>query len=280
VTISGRTDVVGIIGDPVSHSRSPAIHNAAFAALGLDMVYVPLPVCAVDLAAAVQGLKALGMRGANVTVPHKGGVVPLVDWLDKDARLADAVNTIVVDDGLLNGYNTDVAGVRDAVLDAAGASLRGSAALILGAGGAARAAAIALARLGMEITIVNRTDARARRLQELLAAGVPGARCRRLAPDAVSPADIARHRLLVNASSLGMEGASKVPQWMADNVTAEQIVFDLVYTDTETDLIVRARDRGAEVIGGLSMLVRQAAAAFELWTGHPAPLKVLQDAAT
>jgi shikimate dehydrogenase len=279
VTISGRTEVVGIIGDPVSHSRSPAIHNAAFAALGLDMVYVPLRVSAADLPAAAAGLRALGMRGANVTIPHKGGMVPLVDHLDADARVADAVNTIVVTDGVLRGYNTDIAGVRDAVQHAAaGEPLGGAAALILGAGGAARAAAVALARLGMEITIVNRTEARARHLEELLAAGVPGARCRRLAPADVSPADVARHKLLVNASSLGMTGVGKVPPWMADNVTAEQIVFDLVYTETETDLIVRARERGARAIDGLEMLVRQAAVSFELWTGRQAPLKVMQDA--
>jgi shikimate dehydrogenase len=278
--ISGTTSVVGIIGDPVSHSRSPAIHNAAFRALDLDMVYVPLPVRAEGLSAAVQGLRALGMRGANVTIPHKGAVTPLVDWLDADARLADAVNTIVVDGGVLRGYNTDIVGVREAVLEAAGDDLAGSAALVLGAGGAARAAAVALARLGMEITIVNRTAAHAERLEQILLAAVPGVCCRRVGPDAVSPADVARHRLIVNATSLGMGGMSKVPPWMADTVIAEQIVFDLVYTETETDLIVRARDRGAIVIDGREMLVRQAAVAFELWTGRPAPLKVMQDAAT
>jgi shikimate dehydrogenase len=279
VTISGRTSVIGIIGDPVSHSRSPALHNAAFRALGLDMVYVPLPVRKDELGAAVQGVRALGLRGANVTIPYKGDVVSLVDWVDADARLADAVNTIVVDAGALRGYNTDISGVRDAVLDAAGGTLSGSAALILGAGGAARAAAVALARMGMELTIVNRTAERADHLVKLLAA-VPGSSCRRASPDGVSPADFAAHRLVVNATSLGMEGAGKVPPWMADNVTAEQIVFDLVYTETETDLTVRARERGAIVIDGLEMLVRQAAVAFELWTGRQAPQKVMQDAAT
>ena len=272
--------MLGIIGDPVSHSRSPAIHNAAFRALGLDMVYVPLPVRAGDLGAAVQGLRALGMRGASVTVPHKGGVVPLVDWLDADARTAEAVNTIVLDGGQLRGYNTDITGVRDAVLDAAAEPLEGSSALVFGAGGAARAVAVALARLGMDLTIVNRTAARAARLAELVAMAAPDARCRRLAPDAVTPADMAAQRLIVNATSLGMDGASKVPPWMADNVSAGQIVFDLVYTETETDLIVRALERDAIVIDGLAMLVRQAAVAFELWTGRPAPLKVMQDAVT
>jgi len=270
--------VLGIIGDPVSYSRSPAIHNAAFRALGLDLVYVPLPVSAGDLGVAVQGLRALGMRGASVTVPHKGAVVPLVDWLDTDARMAEAVNTIVFDGGQLRGYNTDITGVRDAVLNAAAEPLEGSTALVFGAGGAERAAAVALARLGMDLTIVNRTATRATRIAELVAIAVPDVRCRQLAPDAVTPADMAAHRLIVNATSLGMVGESKVPPWMADNVSAGQIVFDLVYAETETDLIVRARGRGAAVIDGLEMLVRQAAVAFELWTGRPAPLKVMQDA--
>jgi shikimate dehydrogenase len=272
--------VLGIIGDPVSHSRSPAIHNAAFKALGLDMVYVPLPVSAGDLGAAVQGLRALGMRGASVTVPHKGAVLPLVDWLDADARTAEAVNTIVLDGEQLRGYNTDITGVRDAVLNATGEPLVGSAALVFGAGGAARAAVVALARLGMDLTIVNRTATRAARLEELVAIAVPDVRCRRLALDAVTPADMAAHRLIVNATSLGMGGESQVPPWLADNVSAGQIVFDLVYAETETDLIVRARERGAAVIDGLEMLVRQAAVAFELWTGRAAPLKVMQDAVT
>ena len=278
MTISGRTGVLGIIGDPVSHSRSPAIHNAAFRALGLDLVYVPLPVSAGDLGAAVQGLRALGMRGASVTVPHKGAVVPLVDWLDADARTAEAVNTIVLDGRQLRGYNTDITGVRDAVLNAASGPLQGSAALVFGAGGAARAAAVALARLGMDLTIVNRTATRAARLAELVAIAAPDVRCRQLAPETVTPADMAAQRLIVNATSLGMGGESKVPPWMADNVSAGQIVFDLVYTATETDLIVRARGHGAAVIDGLEMLVRQAAVAFELWTGRAAPLKVMQDA--
>jgi len=279
-TISGKTTVVGIIGDPVTHSRSPAIHNAAFAALALDMAYVPLPVRAPGLGAAVEGLRALGFRGANITIPYKGSVVSLLDWVDADARLAEAVNTIVVDDDVLRGYNTDIDGVRESVLDAAGDTLAGRAALVFGAGGAARAAALALARLGMEITLVNRTAARAERLAALLEAAVPGTHCRRVPLDAVSPTDVAGHRMLVNATSLGMGGTSKVPDWMADNVSAEQIVLDLVYTETETDLVVRARESRAIVIDGLQMLVRQAAVAFELWTGRRAPLKVMQDAVT
>ena len=153
--VSGSTHVIGIIGDPVSHSLSPRLQNAAFAKLGLDYVYVPLPVRAAEVGAAVKGLAALGFRGANVTIPHKGAVIPYLDELSEDARLAQAVNTIVVDDGHLRGYNTDVEGVRSALVAVAGDSLSGDPALILGAGGAARAAALALARLGCPLVIVE-----------------------------------------------------------------------------------------------------------------------------
>ncbi len=262
----------------MSHSLSPRLHNAAFEALGLDYVYVPLPVRAPDVGAAVRGLSALGFRGANVTIPHKGAVIPYVDGVSDDARLAEAVNTIVVDDGGLRGHNTDVEGVRGALAAVAGDSLRGEAALVFGAGGAARAAALALSRLGCPLTIVNRTPAAAERLAALIAAGVPGARCAWLPLSDLTEHDVHRQRVVVNATSLGMAGEGKVPDLLADNVTAGQVVFDAVYAAAPTDFLVAARCRGATVIDGLEMLVRQAAEAFSLWTGVPAPLEVMRDA--
>ena len=177
IRISGTTELVGIIGDPVRHSLSPAIHNAAFAALGLDMAYVPLRVAADQVGAAVLGLRALGFRGANVTVPHKAAVVPFLDSLEGDAALIGAVNTIVAHGAALRGHNTDVEGVRRALHEACGDGLRGHKALLLGAGGAARAAALALARLEMRLTIVNRSPEAAERLAALVATAVPGAAC-------------------------------------------------------------------------------------------------------
>ena len=262
----------------MAHSLSPAIHNAAFEALGLDMVYVPLPVRAEDVGAAVRGLAALGFRGANVTIPHKGAVLPYLDRVDGDAALAEAVNTIVVDGSELFGYNTDVVGVGAALVDACGDSLRGAPGLLLGAGGAARAAALALARLGVDLTVVNRTAAAAERLTALMSAAVPGCSCRWLPLDELTAAHVAAQRLLVNATSLGMDGDGKVPAPLTDTVTAEQVVVDVVYTHGDTDLLTQARARGATVIGGLEVLVRQAAAAFELWTGRSAPLDVMRDA--
>lgn len=275
--ITGSTTLVGIIGDPVGHSLSPALHNAAFTALGLDMAYVPLPVKAADIGAAVQGLRALGFRGASVTIPHKGAVVPHLAWLDEDARLAEAVNTIVVEERGLHGYNTDVEGVTGPLVAVCGHSLRGAPGLILGAGGAARAAALALARLGLDLTVANRTTAAAERLAALTAAAVPGASCRWLPLSELTERVVKSQRLLLNATSLGMAGGGKVPAVFADNVTAGQVVFDVVYTLGETELLAAARARGATVIDGLGMLVAQAAAAFELWTGRLAPLDVMRD---
>lgn len=278
ITVTGTTQVIGVIGDPVSHSLSPRIHNAAFAALGLDAVYVPLPVRGADVGAAVKGLAALGLRGASVTIPHKGAVLPHLHSLSDDARLVAAVNTIVVDDGRLRGYNTDVEGFRGALVEVAGETLRGEPALILGAGGAARAAALALARLGVRLTIVNRTAAAAERLVALIAVAVPDAVCDWRPLPALTAAEVAAQRVVVNATSLGMVGQSKVPALLADTVTAGQVVFDVVYATAPTDLLAAAQARGATVVDGLEMLVRQAAEAFGLWTGEPAPLDEMRDA--
>lgn len=278
--INGSTLLIGIIGHPLGHSLSPAMHNAAFEALGLDMAYVPLPVDPGAIAPAVRGLAALGFRGANVTVPHKGAVVPFMSWLSDDARLVEAVNTIVVaENGALHGYNTDVEGARLALLQAVdGEGLAAEEALLLGAGGAARAVALALARLGMRLTIVNRTDEAGRRLVELIRAAAPTAACRHLLFSELSPAVVASQRLVVNATTLGMSGAGKVPAPLVDTVTAGQIVFDVVYRDGGTDLLAAARERGATAVDGVAMLVGQAAAAFELWTGRTAPIEVMRAA--
>ena len=200
-----------------------------------------LPVRAAGVGAAVKGLAALGFRGANVTIPHKGAVIPFLDDLSADAHLAEAVNTIVVDEGALRGHNTDVEGVRGALLDVTGDSLDGEAALILGAGGAARAAALALARLGCRLTIVNRTPSAAQHLTALITAGVPGATCGWRPLSDLTVEDVSRQRVVVNATSLGMAGEGKVPAVLADKVTAGQVVFDAVYASEPTDFLVAAQ---------------------------------------
>ena len=267
----------------MEHSLSPALHHAAFAALGLDYAYVPLPVAPDHVGDAVRGLRALGFRGANVTIPHKGAVLRHLDWLERDAALAEAVNTIVVeDDGTLRGYDTDIAGFARALEEVVGGAEGGAPplppgtpALILGAGGAARAAALVLARLGASLTVVNRTRERAARLADLIGSGVPGSTVAVRTPDDLRDALVTAQRVIVNATSLGMAGAGKVPRGLADNVIAGQVVVDFVYTSGLTDLLAQAQAQGATIVDGLSVLVWQAAAAFELWTGVQAPVEAM-----
>jgi shikimate dehydrogenase len=279
-TIAGTTVLTGIIGWPVTHSLSPAMHNAAFAALGLDMAYVPLPVVADDLEAAVRGLRSLGFRGANVTMPHKAAVVPYLDRVSDDARLIAAVNTIVVDDGVLAGYNTDVGGFVAALREAVGEPLAGASALVLGAGGAARAAVLGLLRVGVSrCTVVNRTMSRAEELVRLLQPADEAARFELVALDALTAAQVRGADIVVNATALGMADSLKVPSVLVDNIQRDHIVYDVVYGRRPTMPLERARATGARAIDGLTMLVWQAALSFELWTGRAAPLEVMRSAA-
>jgi shikimate dehydrogenase len=279
-TIAGTTVLTGIIGWPVTHSLSPAMHNAAFAALGLDMAYVPLPVVADDLEAAVRGLRSLGFRGANVTMPHKAAVVPYLDRVSDDARLIAAVNTIVVDDGVLAGYNTDVGGFVAALREAVGEPLAGASALVLGAGGAARAAVLGLLRVGVSrCTVVNRTMSRAEELVRLLQPADEAARFELVALDALTAAQVRGADIVVNATALGMADSLKVPSVLVDNIQRDHIVYDVVYGQRPTMPLERARATGARAIDGLTMLVWQAALSFELWTGRAAPLEVMRSAA-
>jgi shikimate dehydrogenase len=279
-TIAGSTVLTGIIGWPVAHSLSPAMHNAAFAALGLDMVYVPLPVASRHLEAAVSGLRGLGFRGANVTMPHKAAVLPFLDHVSDDARLIEAVNTIVVADDALHGFNTDVGGFVAALRDVVTEPLDGASALVLGAGGAARAAVLGLLRLGVRrLTVVNRSPSRGEELARLLGAVDDQARFQVVALDALAAAQVREADILVNASPLGMSEALKVPEVLVDTIRRDHIVFDVVYGQRPTVPLERARAIGARAIDGLGMLAWQAALSFELWTGRGAPLEVMRNAA-
>jgi shikimate dehydrogenase len=272
--IGGATHVTGIVGWPVEHSLSPTIHNAAFAAAGLDWAYVPLPVPPEGLSEALTGLAALGFRGVNVTMPHKTETADLLEELSEDAQLLRAVNTIVVRGGALEGHNTDAPGFgrflrRDAGFDPAGAE-----ALIYGAGGAARACALALARAGVErITVAARDVARAAPLASIVeSVGVPLA--------VVRPADVEDSvaDLVVNATPVGAPGAEPAHPALP-RLGPGVLVVDLLYDPPTTDLQRRAREAGATAVGGLGHLLEQAALSFELWTGAPAPLDVMSAAA-
>jgi shikimate dehydrogenase len=269
--VGGSTRTVGIMGWPVSHSLSPAIHNAAFAALGLDWVYVPLPVHPLQLLAALAGLGALRFAGANVTMPHKAAVADLIEDLSEDARRLHAVNTIVLDGDRLQGENTDAPGFERFLRMDAGVDPSGRSALIFGAGGAGRACALALARGGASsITVAAREPARVADV----AAAIEG-----IGTDvhAVSfDAAVNVHAdLIVNATPLGVRQESlPLPP-----VGPGTLVVDLLYHPAVTPLQVQARAEGAVAFGGIGLLLHQAALSFELWTGQPPPLEVMSAAA-
>jgi shikimate dehydrogenase len=264
--LTGATRLVGLVGNPVSGSLSPRMQNAAFAARGLDWAYVPLPVDAAELEAAMAGLGALGFAGANVTVPHKTAAVAYCDELDDFAERSGSVNTIVVRDGRLAGSSTDGLAVTEAV-DASGAAV-----LLLGAGGAAQAVATALLDAGAASLVVaaRRPDA----------AAALAARLRALFPEREITADEtwpppAAADLVVNATPVS--DRTLVP------LDAHRRVVDLAYRpDGEpTAFVAAAREAGCEaVVDGLELLVRQGAASFERWTGVPAPLDVMRAALT
>jgi shikimate dehydrogenase len=262
--LNGSTRLVGVIGNPVSHSLSPAMQNAAFAALGLDWAYVPLPVDAERVGDAVRGLVALGFAGANVTIPHKAAVLAHCDEVDEVARKAASVNTLVVSDARVHGSSTDGLAVTGAV-EPAGADV-----LLLGAGGAARAVATALADAGARsIAVATRRPPAAQALVEHLRRACPTVEAR-----AVSwPPDHPGATLLVNATPL-KEDVVVEPH------RAQQVV-DLAYLPDRrpTAFVAAARAAGsAPVVDGLEVLVRQGAASFERWTGVEAPIDVMRAA--
>jgi shikimate dehydrogenase len=264
--ISGRTRLLALIGQPVGHSLSPAMHNAAFAEDGLDFVYVCLDVDPGDLPAAVLGLKTLKFRGFNVTMPHKREMVPLVDGLDDGARVSGAVNTVVIDASGMRGYNTDGGGMVMAC-EEAGIELSGKSVLLLGSGGTASAIAFAFCKTGIsDLHIANRDTEHAARLRDKLRlTGVEGLSVSSLAslehdaPDA---------DVIVNATSLGMKEGDHLPL-PSEYVQRGKAICDVVYRPgKETSLVRLAKERGARHVAGGRMLLYQGVLAQKLWTGR------------
>lgn len=261
--------MVGVIGDPVTHSRSPAIHNAAFAAVGLDWVFVAFPVAAGRGRDAVPAVRTLGIAGLSVTMPHKSDVAAACDELTEAAAALGAVNTVVNRDGHVVGDSTDgpglVAALRELGVDPTGRHV-----LVLGAGGAARAIVYALGGAGARVTVAaRRPDA--------------GARAAALAPGATTvgfaglEASVAAADIIVNATPIGMGG--EPPPFDPGVLAPRQFVYDTVYHPSPTPLLAAAQARGVPCADGLGMLVHQAALAFTCWTGEPAPLSVMSAAA-
>ena len=274
--------LVGLMGWPVSHSKSPAMHNAAFRASGLDGYYALLPVHPDRVGEAVAGLRALGFRGANVTVPHKQAVMPFLDELTPEARAIGAVNTIIVEnDGALVGANTDAFGFWEDLkaLDAPLDDLMARGALVLGAGGSARAVVYALTMHGVRARVLARRPKQAQALVADIAPHLPDAVL--LSAHAWSElTDLAPAvRLIVNCTPVGMSPHVDDSPWPDDlSFHPEQMVYDLVYNPRRTRLMSQAAAAGAQAYHGLGMLVRQGARAWELWTGQPAPIEIMRAA--
>ncbi|MCA9981900.1 MAG: shikimate dehydrogenase [Anaerolineales bacterium] len=279
--ISGKTIVVGLMGWPVSHSKSPAMHNTAAFELGIDLVYVPLPVPPTHVPTAVAGLAALGLRGANVTVPHKQAVLPCLDEVDTAVEHIGAVNTIVVDPHTqrLRGYNTDWSGFL-ADLAAHHVAVAGRGCFVLGAGGSARAIAYALATAGGRVHILARRPAQAREIAHALGPHFPQEHLSyhdlrelpQLVPQWPAP-------LVINTTPLGMTPHTDTSVWPAEVLfPAQGVAYDLVYNPAETHFMRQAQAVGAQAINGLGMLLHQGAQAFALWTGQEPNTAVMRRA--
>jgi shikimate dehydrogenase len=269
--VRGSTRKVGVIGWPIEHTLSPVIHNAAFVALGMDWVYVPLPVATARLPAALDGLGALGFAGANVTMPHKTRSAELIPDLSHDARLLRAVNTIVVGTDGLAGHNTDALGFERFLREDTGFDPSGRAALLFGAGGGARACALALSRGGLaKLSVAVREPSRGEDLRATLEGS--GTALRVVSIDDVSEVHA---DLIVNATPLGVHG-ERLP---LPSLVPGVLGVDLLYRPSATPFQAEIRDGGGSVFGGLGLLLHQAAISFELWTGQTPPLSVMSAAA-
>jgi 3-dehydroquinate dehydratase/shikimate dehydrogenase len=268
--IGPETAIYGLIADPVAHSMSPAIHNAAFDHVGLDAVYALFKVES-DPVGFVRDFEALGVRGYSVSIPHKEAVLPAVDESEPLVKRIGALNTIVFRGGRRFGYNTDYSGALQALEDAVGGEtpLRGRRVAILGAGGAARALVFGALDRGARVTILNRTHDRAARLAE-----EAGCEAHPLADFAsLPPPDV-----LINTTSVGMWPEVDDTPVPASNLSPGTFVYDCVFNPLDTRLLREARERGCRTLNGVDWFIGQGAAQFELWTGRPAPREVMRRA--
>lgn len=272
--ISAKTIVVGLLGWPIGHSFSPAMHNAAAAVAGLDLVYVGFPVQPARVEAAVKGLAALGLRGVNVTVPHKQAVMPHLDEIDPAAAAIGAVNTILVDreTGRTSGFNTDWRGfLADLQWDPAGLDV-----LVLGAGGSARAIVYALAQSARRVTVLARRPEQAETLVATLA---PYLDRPVLAAGDLAAAGAYQGDLIVNCTAAGMHPHEGTSPWPAGAGFSPNVrLYDLVYNPAETALMRQVSAAGGAVQGGLGMLIHQGAEAFQIWTGVTPDVAVMMAA--
>jgi len=264
--ITGKTKITGIFGYPIEHTLSPAMHNAAFKDLKLDYCYVPFLVHPESLKIAVEAIRALHIRGVNITIPHKEKVIPFLDVIDEEASFIGAVNTIVNDDGKLTGYNTDGRGFIQSLVEKS-IFVENKKVLIIGAGGAARAIGYYLSQKAEQIFIYGRTKEKVAKLVNDLKA---------LNPQILSIENIpddGRFEIIINATPLGMKDDDPLP-FNTEFLRKEQIVCDLIYK--KTHLIQDALKKGCIAVDGTGMLLWQGAIAFELWTGKSPDINLMR----
>ena len=278
MVISGKTRVCGVIGDPIEHTLSPIMHNAAFEALKLDYVFLAFKVKPAEVGNAISGMRALSIHGLNVTMPHKNAVIKYLDEIDPAGKTIASANTILNKDGRLFGFNTDGVGALNA-LEQNGVEPRGKKVLLLGAGGAAKAIAYTLSQEADELVILNRTPKPATELANLLKQKFnKKINAGELSPSAVKD-NLADSDVLINATSVGMKPNANqtpvAPEWLKPDLA----VMDIVYNPIETKLAKDAKAAGAKVVSGVEMLIYQGAASFEIWTACKAPVEVMRKAA-
>jgi shikimate dehydrogenase len=280
VQITGTTKLLGVMGNPVAHSLSPLMHNAALASLSLDYCYLPLEIRPELLPQAVVGLKALGCQGFNVTIPYKEQIVASLDEVDDEALIIGAVNTVVNREGKLVGYNTDGRGFLRSLAEEWDLGLRGEQVVVLGAGGAARAIVAGLASAGAsKITIANRNVERGLLLKADLEQHYP---CKITVVDLSEgelDKELAASLLVVQTTPVGMyPHAGDTPIIEPSRLWKDSYVYDIIFNPPETRFLLGAREQGCRTANGLGMLLHQGALSFEYWTGIEAPVKLMRQA--
>ncbi|MGE4169938.1 MAG: shikimate dehydrogenase [Candidatus Margulisiibacteriota bacterium] len=268
MSLTGKTTVLGIFGNPIAHTASPAMHSAGFEALGLDYVYVPFLVDLAKIGDAVASIRTLNLRGVNVTIPFKEAVLPYLDHIDPDAKAIGAVNTIVNDNGQLTGYNTDAPGFCFALRQELTFAIEKKTTLLLGAGGSAKAIAYQLLKEGCsQLFLVNRNPQRATELADSLRQHFSASLA------VLQPQNINEHLpnidLIVNTTPLGMKPDDALPLETLTGIRQDAICCDIIYTPPKTAFLAQAETAGARILNGAGMLAAQGVLAFEKFTGHP-----------
>jgi shikimate dehydrogenase len=273
---NNNTQIIGVIGHPIKHSFSPLMHNISFDLLNLNYIYLPFDVPASNLKDALRGMVALGIKGLNVTLPHKEKILSLLKETSEEANIIGAVNTVVNEDGVLHGYNTDVFGIVETLLPFKD-EIAGRTVSVIGAGGSARSAIYALIRhfKPEKINIINRTEQTAESLKEYF---VTKMLFNNICSFELVPPDLIEvfreSKLIVNATSVGMfPEVDDAPTTIPESFTRDQIVFDFIYTPLQTKFLKLAASQGAITVNGLRMLVEQGSKSFELWTGQKMPIE-------